>query len=342
MEPVSPDETAGSWTAIGGAGLEIQHRIEVRDGLPVLVVSLRGRVESHVPRQRLATAISDAVERASSAAVDPELAVLDTTGMDEPCSSVGGYRLDELLGKFIDDLPRGLRRMWLWAARPNDDCGIRSWFGEDMVVPSLDDALDRLAARRNAGVFEERRPDGRLASSHRWTDRGCVVTWEPDERDGRITSLWYRTRLIERLEESADGTVRWHAQWPYPDGRGDRNQACHLGAYVYVEANAIKRIGSISETLPAGWLESIRAHRHLEELDLEDTGVTDAEVLQVLEWFPHLHTLRLSGTQVTDALADALARGVGAALDRVVFGDSAVSAAARERLEAVRPDLTVD
>src|SRR5262245_57055248 len=108
----------GHWDAVPGTDLELQHRAEVRAGFSVLVVSLRLQPGTSLralgvvsfERTRIARALFGAVDRASSAMVEPELAVLDATALADSS-------LFELLGMEIDCLTRPLAgRAWLWAA----------------------------------------------------------------------------------------------------------------------------------------------------------------------------------------------------------------------------------
>lgn len=332
---------AGTWHKIQGTAVEHCASIALRADVPVLLISLRGCVVTGSSRTDVALAISKAVHGASRAAPEPEVAVLDVTEFADSS-------LFDDLGKFVDWLPRKLAgRLWLWAARASCAAPLESWFGARSISPSVDAAIDELVARRKSGSVEERLPDGQLLSRGSWTDRGFVET-EFEQEGGSVTSLWFRTRLIERTEHTAAGDVKWQTFWPFPDRSGHLNPACHVGARMVVENGRIRELDfnpeQTEQPLPANWVDSIRNHEalaELEELGLLNTSVTESAVVEVLEHLPHLRRLNLANTQVTDALANALSRGLSPNLEQLCIDNSWTAASARAILAEARPDLYV-
>jgi Leucine-rich repeat (LRR) protein len=95
------------------------------------------------------------------------------------------------------------------------------------------------------------------------------------------------------------------------------------------------------QPLPANWVDSIRNHEELEELGLFNTSVTESAVIEALEHLPHLRRLNLANTQVTDALANALSRGLSPNLEQLCIDNSWTAASARAILAQARPELYV-
>lgn len=329
---------AGTWHKIQGTAVELCASSALRSTVPVLLIALRGRVVTGSSRTDVALAISKAVNEASRAAPEPEVAVLDVTEFADSS-------LFDDLGKFVDWLPRKLAgRLWLWAARACCAAPLESWFGARSISPSVDAAIDELVARRKSGSFEERLPDGQLLSRGSWTDRGFLET-EFEQEGGSVTSLWFRTRLIERTEHTAAGDVKWQTFWPFPDRSGHLNPACHVGARMVVENGRIRELDfnpeQTEQPLPANWVDSLMNHEELEELGLFNTSVSESAVIEVLGNLPHLRRLNLAKTQVTDALANALSRGLSPNLEQLCIDNSWIAASARAILAKARPDLYV-
>jgi hypothetical protein len=316
--------------------LELRHEVLVEDVVPVLVVTFRGRLATDPPRAELAEALAMAVQRASEAAPRPELAVLDTTSLSD--------ELISRLGKFVDWVPRGLAgRLWRWAAGPDDAASVASWFGDSVIIDSASAGIAGLVAYRHAGRLDERGPDGRICRSLEWTERGLLET-VPDDDGGRTTSLWFRTHLIERALYGPSGEPE-KILWPFPDALAGESPAIRLGARVVVRDSAIREVdlnpGQTRRPLALDWLATLGALPELEALYLFRTGADDADVLAALARFPRLRRLRIDGTNVTDALADALAGGLAPQLEEIVLDELRVSKAARVRLEAARLELHV-
>ena len=237
-----------------------------------------------------------AVGLASQAAPENEVAVLDVSSFEDD-SFFGS------LGKFIAWLPQGFAgRVWLWAA--NEECAapLQSWFGQEEVALSLEQALETLAQRRSAGGFLKRYASG-AQHLHQWTARGYLETYQ-DEDGERLISLSFRTHIIERVKQNGDRIEKWRTLWPFPDGLQHENEACRRQARLVLEGGQIREAdfspAQTEQALPTNWLDLISDLQDLEELRLLGTGVSDQEVLAALSRFPKLQRLRLDNTDITE------------------------------------------
>lgn len=269
------------------------------DGVPILVVSFVGKYGYGCEGNGDARKMAEDVEAILAAHEDAEAVVFDGTRL--------WYKWGDEIGRVS-----GGGRPWVWAVS-EETSGLVSYVAAEMarepsewLFPSVEEAIAAARARVVAEVTELHGADGALCERWQREPRGRREL-SFDER-GRVVleTLYARAaRIVERIGRDESGAVKYAAEWPFPDARGGRNEACRIGARLVFEAGELRTIDftpwQTGGPLPADWLSRIEAHTTLRELILDDTSVSDGEVAELLARCPGLERLSLNGVRLEGA-----------------------------------------
>ncbi len=304
------------------------------DGVPVLVFHFVGDYVGEADAKQM-RADTDAL-----LAAHPEAQgmVLDATEL----SYTSGAGLDDIVLKgrprvwAISDKSRGLHEF------------IKSERGlspEEWLFPSVQDAIATVRSRVVDG-FVLHAADGTTPVETNYVEPGGRRIERGSEDDGVPVALSQfvdlRGQLIERLTTWQDGSQR-RVQFPRLDSLGNENEACRVGGqltawgdtFVKVDFNPAWR----ERPMPTDWIERLVARPNLVRVSLDDTNVSSAEILQLLERCPHLEELYLHRVKLD---AELFTSPLFGRLRRLQLHGAETPPGAIAQLAALHPWLVID
>jgi hypothetical protein len=304
------------------------------DGVPILVFHFVGEYRGEADAKQM-RADTDAL-----LAAHPEAQgmVLDATEL----SYASGPGLDDIVLK-------GRPRVWAGAGKSR---GLRDFIETERglspaewLFPSVRDAMATVRSRVVDGYVLHTADETTVVETGRPEPGGRRI--ECDSEDGgapvALSQLVDRRGvLIEKLTTWKDGSQK-RVQYPRLDARGHENEACLVGGqltawadgFVKVDFNPVWR----ERPMPSDWIDRVAARPHLLRVSLDDTSVSTAEILQLLERCPHLEELYLHRLKLD---AELFTSPLFGKLKRLQLHGADTPPGAPAQLAALHPWLVID
>lgn len=199
---------------------------------------------------------------------------------------------------------KGRPRVWAFSEKSRGLHGFikneRDMSPSEWLFPSVQDAVATVRSRVVDGYVLHAADGTTVVETSRPEPAGRRVEIDSEE-DGVPVTLSQLIDLtggvmLEKLTTWKNGSQR-RVQYPRLDARGNENEACLVGGqltawsdtFIKVDFNPVWR----KRPMPADWIERVAARPNLVRVSLDDTNITTAEILRLLERCPHLEVLYL-------------------------------------------------